>query len=101
MEPISKSTREIYHGGPEVTVHSMNDTTDDMALEAGDMGFIDDATPTQEDIDKAEIKASEMSDEEIKIKALKQATDICKLMADVDIDDIIDTAKKLAKFIKG
>jgi len=42
-----------------------------------------------------------MTDEEIKIKALKQAVDVAKLMSDVTTDDVIEIAKKLAKFIKG
>ena len=66
-----------------------------------DLKFEDDDAPSTEDIENAEKEVKKMTDEEIKIKALKQAVDVAKLMSDVTTDDVIDIAKKLAKFIKG
>jgi hypothetical protein len=42
-----------------------------------------------------------MTDEELKIEALKIATNIGKLMNNVTTDDIVNIAETVAKFIKG
>lgn len=42
-----------------------------------------------------------MTDEELKIEALKIATNIGKLMSNVTTDDIVNIAETVAKFIKG
>lgn len=42
-----------------------------------------------------------MSDEELKIEALKIATNIAKLMSNVTPEDIVNIAETVAKFIKG
>lgn len=42
-----------------------------------------------------------MTDEELKIEALKIATNIAKLMSNVTPEDIVNIAETVAKFIKG
>ena len=42
-----------------------------------------------------------MTDEELKVEALKIATNIGKLMSNVTPDDIVNIAETVAKFIKG
>ena len=42
-----------------------------------------------------------MTDEELKIEALKIATNIGKLMSNVTTEDIVNIAETVAKFIKG
>lgn len=92
MEPKSKDTRKIYGIDKEVSVASVNDNEEnfDIQLEDGEMSFLSD---DQED--------SKFSDEDIKIKALNQAINIAKLMSDVTVEDILEIAAKVAKYIKG
>lgn len=116
MEPKEKTERTAYPNGPKVSVASVNDegnnlgqdfnldsddTNADTYFEGGDLNFEDDNAPSTEDIEKAEEEVKKMSDEEIKIKALNQAVNVAKLMSNVGTDDVIEIAKKLAKFIKG
>ena len=116
MEPRHRTERTAYPNGPTVGVKavgdestmdadkfdlSINPTGGDSYLEGGDLKFDDDNAPEVEDIEKAEKEVKKMTDEEIKIKALGQAVNVAKLMSDVTTDDVIDIAKKLAKFIKG
>lgn len=92
MEPKSKDTRKIYGIDKEVSVASVNDNEEnfDIQLEDGEMPFLSD---DQED--------SKFSDEDIKIKALNQAINIAKLMSDVTVEDVLEIAAKVAKYIKG
>ena len=115
MEPRHKTERTAYPNGPTVSVKSVNDDSvidtnafnlsdapaQDSYLEGGGLKFDDDKAPELEDIEKEEKEVKKMSDSEIKIKALNQAVNIAKLMTDVTTDDVIEIAKKLAKFIKG
>ena len=114
MEPRQRTERTAYPNGPTVSVSSVKDQDNnigqefnldninvDSYLEDSGLQFNDDNAPSLEDIEKEEQEVKKMTDEEIKIKALKQATDIAKLMSDVTTDDVIDIAKKVAKFIKG
>ena len=112
MKPRQRTERTAYQNGPTVSVASVNDTTtgigDDFSLnttdnylEGSSLNFDDDNAPSVEDVENAEKEVKKMTDEEIKIKALKQAVDVAKLMSDVTTDDVIEIAKKLAKFIKG
>ena len=116
MEPKERKERTAYPNGPKVSVASVNDDTNnigqdfnlddeetnfDSYLEGGDLKFEDDDAPEIEDVEKAEEEAKKMTDEEIKIKALQQAVNVAKLMSNVGTDDVIEIAKKLAKFIKG
>jgi len=48
-----------------------------------------------------EVKDDAMTDEELKIEALKIATNIAKLMSNVTPEDIVNIAETVAKFIKG
>lgn len=99
MEPIKKDKREAFHGGPEVSVANISDGGfsdvenffEPLANEGGEMGFLSDA----------EVEENKMSDEDIKIKSLNQAINIAKLMSDVTVDDVLDIAAKVAKYIKG
>lgn len=92
MEPKSKDTRKIYGIDKEVSVASVNDNEEnfDIQLEDGEMSFLSD---DQED--------SKFSDEDIKIKALNQAINIAKLMSDITVEDVLEIAAKVAKYIKG
>lgn len=92
MEPKSKDTRKIYGIDKEVSVASVNDNEEnfDIQLEDGKMSFLSD---DQED--------SKFSDEDIKIKALNQAINIAKLMSDITVEDVLEIADKVAKYIKG
>lgn len=92
MEPKSKDTRKIYGIDKEVSVASVNDNEEnfDIQLEDGEMSFLSD---DQED--------SKFSDEDIKIKALNQAINIAKLMSDITVEDVLEIADKVAKYIKG
>lgn len=115
MEPIKRTERSAYPNGPRVDVAKVDDksTKDDLDSfvlsvaadeeknEKGDLGFLEDNAPKPEELDKAEKEAKKMSDEEIKVKALNQAISIAKLMSGVTVDDIIEIAKKTAKYIKG
>ena len=116
MEPKQRTERTAFPNGPTVGVASVKDqgnnigqdfslddedTNFDNYFEGGDLKFEDDDAPSTDDIENAEKEVKKMTDEEIKIKALKQAVDVAKLMSDVTTDDVIDIAKKLAKFIKG
>ena len=98
MEPKEKVKREIYHGGPKVSVADIDDKPilnfdgKDIYNEDGDLGFLE----SDEDIAK-----NKLTNEEIKIKALNQAVNIAKLMSGVSTDDVLDIAAKCAKFIKG
>jgi len=91
MKPISRKERTAYYNGPKVSVASMDGESggqgSDAYLEDSGMSFIAD-------------ESKDMSDEEIKIKALKQAIDIAKLMSDVTVDDVISIAEKVAVYIK-
>ncbi len=116
MKPKQRTERTAYQNGPTVSVASVKDqgssigqdfdldsdnVNADSYLEGGGLQFDDDNAPSLEDVEKEEKEVKKMTDEEIKIKALKQAVDVAKLMSDVNTDDVIDIAKKLAKFIKG
>lgn len=117
MEPKQRTERTAFPNGPTVSVASVNDQGDangqefnldsesetnfDSYLEGGDLQFEDDDAPSNEDIENAEKEVKKMTDEEIKIKALNQAVNVAKLMSNVGTDDVIEIAKKLAKFIKG
>ena len=122
MEPRKRKERSAYPNGPKVSVASVDDdsnaigqefnldaTNDDTYFEGGGLQFDDDEAPSTEDIEnekKEDIEnekkeVEKMTDEEIKVKALGQAVNVAKLMSNVGVDDVIEIAKKLAKFIKG
>ncbi len=101
MTPKSDKYRYAFIGGPKVSKSSINGEKKDDIEENNYLQFKDDEAPTIDDVENAEKEAKKMTDEEIKIKALNQATNIAKLFADVTVDDVISIAKKIAKFIKG
>ena len=114
MEPRERKERSAYPNGPKVSVASVDDdskvidqefnldaTNDDTYFEGGGLQFDDDEAPSTEDIDNEKNEVEKMTDEEIKVKALGQAVNVAKLMSNVGVDDVIEIAKKLAKFIKG
>lgn len=99
MEPKHDKERLAFRGGPMVSKASINDTPDEYNEES-DLHFLNDKAPDPDEIDAAEEKAKEMSDEEIKIKALNLAINIAKLMNDVTTEDVLKIAAKVASFIK-
>lgn len=99
MEPKHDKGRLAFRGGPMISKASINDTPDEYN-EEGDLHFLNDKAPDPDEIDAAEEKAKEMSDEEIKIKALNLAINIAKLMNDVTTEDVLKIAAKVASFIK-
>jgi hypothetical protein len=102
MEPKHDKERLAFRGGPMVSKASINDDPNDFNVfdEDGNLHFLNDKAPDPDDIDAAEEKAKEMSDEEIKIKALNLAINIAKLMNDVTTEDVLKIAAKVAVFIK-
>ena len=116
MEPIERKERSAYPNGPKVSVASVDDNSntigqefnldsdsnnEDSYFEGGSLQFDDDEAPSTEDIENEKTEVEKMTDEEIKVKALGQAVNVAKLMSNVGVDDVIEIAKKLAKFIKG
>ena len=113
MEPKERKERSAYPNGPKVSVASVDDDSnaigqefnldnnEDTYFEGGGLQFDDDEAPSTEDIENEKQEVEKMTDEEIKVKALGQAVNVAKLMTNVGVDDVIEIAKKLAKFIKG
>jgi hypothetical protein len=112
MEPRERKERSAYPNGPKVSVASVDDDSNvigqefnldnnDTYFEDGGLQFDDDEAPSTEDIENEKKEVEKMTDEEIKVKALGQAVNVAKLMSNVGVDDVIEIAKKLAKFIKG
>lgn len=112
MEPRERKERSAYPNGPKVSVASVDDDSNaigqefnldnnDTYFEDGGLQFNDDEAPSTEDIENEKKEVEKMTDEEIKVKALGQAVNVAKLMSNVGVDDVIEIAKKLAKFIKG
>ena len=97
MKPIHRESRTAYQNGPTVSVADVNDTDitvsfdnlEDTYNEDGENSFLAD-----------NIEESTLNDEEIKIKALNQAVNIAKLMSGVTVDNVLEIAAKVAKFIK-
>ena len=93
MEPRTKNIRRLYQGGPAVVVADTdgNPMTDlDDYFEDGDEVFLNNLESEKH-----------ISDEDIKIKALKQAIDIAKIQDAVTTKDVLKIASQLATFIKN
>lgn len=123
MEPIKKKTRRAWNGGPKVKMSSYDDDMVDMddvnysledldGMEDGDvssilgdlgLGMYDESGDfgNLEKYDTYE-RTSEgtMTDEEIKIEALKQATNMAKLFTNVSVGDVLSMAVTLARYFK-
>ena len=92
MEPRKRNIRRLYQGGPAVVVADTdgNPMTDlDDYFEDGDDVFLNNS-----ELEK------HMTDEDIKIKAIKQAIDVAKIQEAVTTKDILEIASRLATFIK-
>lgn len=87
MEPKLHRKRTPVPGAGQVDVMDIDKTliADDEFLEA-DEGFLDDMP-------------SDAEAQSIRIDSLKRAIDIAKLMSNVDVDDVINIAKLVIKFI--
>ena len=93
MEPRTRNIRRLYQGGPAVVVADTdgNPMTDlDDYFEDGDEVFLNNIESEKH-----------ITDEDIKIKALKQAIDIAKIQDAVTTEDILKVASQLAIFIKN
>ena len=93
MEPRTRNIRRLYQGGPAVVVADTdgNPMTDlDDYFEDGDEVFLNNLESEKH-----------ISDEDIKIKALKQAIDIAKIQDAVTTEDVLKVASQLAIFIKN
>ena len=93
MEPRTRNIRRLYQGGPAVVVADTdgNPMTDlDDYFEDGDEIFLNNIESEKH-----------ITDEDIKIKALKQAIDIAKIQDAVTTEDILKVASQLAIFIKN
>ena len=93
MEPRTRNIRRLYQGGPAVVVADTdgNPMTDlDDYFEDGDEVFLNNLESEKH-----------ISDEDIKIKALKQAIDIAKIQDAVTTEDVLKIASQLAIFIKN
>lgn len=92
MEPRTRNIRRLYQGGPAVVVADTdgNPMTDlDDYFEDGDEVFLNNLESEKH-----------ISDEDIKIKAIKQAIDIAKIQDAVTTEDVLKIASQLAIFIK-
>ena len=92
MEPRKRNIRRLYQGGPAVVVADTdgNPMTDlDDYFEDGDGVFLNNLESEKH-----------MTDEDIKIKAIKQAIDVAKIQEAVTTKDILKIASRLATFIK-
>ena len=92
MEPRKRNIRRLYQGGPAVVVADTdgNPMTDlDDYFEDGDDVFLNNLESEKH-----------MTDEDIKIKAIKQAIDVAKIQEAVTTKDILEIASRLATFIK-
>ena len=93
MEPRTRNIRRLYQGGPAVVVADTdgNPMTDlDDYFEDGDEVFLNNIESEKH-----------ITDEDIKIKALKQAIDIAKIQDAVTTEDVLKIASQLAIFIKN
>lgn len=93
MEPRTRNIRRLYQGGPAVVVADTdgNPMTDlDDYFEDGDEIFLNNIESEKH-----------ITDEDIKIKALKQAIDIAKIQDAVTTEDVLKVASQLAIFIKN
>ena len=92
MQPRKRNIRRLYQGGPAVVVADTdgNPMTDlDDYFEDGDDVFLNNLESEKH-----------MTDEDIKIKAIKQAIDVAKIQEAVTTKDILKIASRLATFIK-
>lgn len=92
MEPRTRNIRRLYQGGPAVVVADTdgNPMTDlDDYFEDGDEVFLNNLESEKH-----------MTDEDIKIKAIKQAIDVARIQEAVTTKDILKIASQLATFIK-
>ena len=92
MEPRKRNIRRLYQGGTAVVVADTdgNPMTDlDDYFEDGDGVFLNNLESEKH-----------MTDEDIKIKAIKQAIDVAKIQEAVTTKDILKIASRLATFIK-
>ena len=100
MEPIQRTTRTV--DGQEIPVVDINASSTDMNtddnlvgldsifsdeafLEGGDTSFLADEKPAKSDV-------------EIKVTSLKQAIKVARLFSNVTVDDVLETADRIAKF---
>lgn len=103
MEPIQRETRIV--DGQEIPVVDINASSantedinnddnlvsldsvfsDEAFYEGGDTGFLADEKPAKSDV-------------EIKVTALKQAIKVARLFSNVTVDDVLETADRIAKF---
>ena len=93
MEPRTRNIRRLYQGGPAVVVADTdgNPMTDlDDYFEDGDEIFLNNIESEKH-----------ITDEDIKIKALKQAIDIAKIQDAVTTEDVLKVASQLEIFIKN
>jgi hypothetical protein len=101
MDPIKRDTRIV--DGREIPVVDINASpmdseninddnltsldsifSDESFNETGDSNFLNDETP--------------ISETDIKVTSMKQAIKIARLFSNVTVDDIIETAGRIAKF---
>lgn len=101
MKPIKKNTRKAYANGPSVSVVNIHDLDAQSSSDNFDLYNETGSTEFLANNSNAEILPNESSDEEIKITSLNQAISIAKLMSDIDVDDVLTIAAKVAKFLKG
>ena len=92
MEPRKRNIRRLYKGGTAVAAAETagNPMTElDDQCEEGDDVFLNNSESEKH-----------MTDEDIKIKAIKQAIDVAKIQEAVTTKDILEIASRLATFIK-
>ena len=102
-----KKVRNIFSDKDFQKYNKLNEATDfvdadDIEKEADD--FQDASEDLTEDVLTEEISASvekKMSDEDLKVEALKIATNIAKLMSNVTAQDVVTIAGTVSDFIRN
>lgn len=97
MEPKEKEVRQINGNLVDVADIDDNSVNMDDYMETGDNSYLSNSDPTNP-MDSQLYKF--MSDENIKIAAIKQAINIVKIYNEITVPLILEIADKVAHFIK-
>lgn len=108
MDPKNNKTRQIYHGGPTVNKADANDIFDnidnidaDNYQEFGDLySSIQDGSDAFESYDIAPNPNGSLDDENLRIEAIRQATNIAKLITNVTVADVLEIANTVYNYLK-
>ena len=105
MEPRDNSKRQKYQGGDYVNTFRFDDD-DNQENNYDDLGAfaplnLDSANPTFEEYDLAPNPNTTGDDEKRRIESLKRAIDMAKLMSNVSVENILQMAELVDKYLIG